>query len=703
LRFQRGAKSTTADYSIDVDFEATDRLRFNFEAQHISSDLKRDSIIGTMNSWADIDLDITGKTPSVQFRAPTGAPADYFSSGYYSYYWFLLDSVERNDGDLDSIRLDGEYDISEDGFLKTARFGVRWADRNRTTRDTNFSTWGNLSAPWAGRAGCAPWGSGPGCGASGPGPFGNGFIPGRLYTGLPGQEFATGGGAFTDEFPNYSQLRNPFGKGFQRGKTPVPIPNGAAWFYGADDFLGEYLSGATEEQAREINTFSQTPNPFFGVNNRTATVLGEPAPVACGPFCPAEISAVGEVTKALYGRVDFGKKFSNGHKLDGNIGLRYVQTKVQTQGLVAFPNPFFFDNGPGGNRDGVVQVSEVQQACLLAPPGQAIPGYCSLSSARLEEFAAAHTGEILVDDRDITFNHFLPSINAKLDVGRGLLFRAAISKNIARPDLQLFRAGGSMGDNTNDLRSEGTLESGPLFQLSTGNRNVRPVTSWNYDLSAEWYFDAVGSLTLSGFIKDINGIISSGQDLVAYTSDGGTTLEVEVNGPANDLGGTLKGVEISYQQTYDKLPGLLSGLGTQMTYTYVDGGAFTNPDLAQNRSLFASLQPLAGISEHTINAVLFYEKGRVSTRLAYNWRSDFLITARDDIFPFSPVWQEASGQLDASFFFTVNKQLKLGVQAVNLLDSVTRTTQVVDFDGTRVTRSAFRNDRRFTFLARFDF
>jgi hypothetical protein len=51
----------------------------------------------------------------------------------------------------------------------------------------------------------------------------------------------------------------------------------------------------------------------------------------------------------------------------------------------------------------------------------------------------------------------------------------------------------------------------------------------------------------------------------------------------------------------------------------------------------------------------------------------------------------------------VTKQLKLGIQAVNLLDEVTQTSQVIDFDGTRATRSAFRNDRRFTFLARFEF
>ena len=698
LRFERETRSSTEDFSFDVDWNITDRLRVNFEAQHIQSELGQDSIIANMATWANIDLDLSGKVPQVQFLAPPGAPADYFTSGRNTYYWFLLDSIARNEGELDTLRFDAEYDISDDGFFKQAKFGARWSDRGQTTRDTNFSTWGNLSAPWAGRAGCAPWNAGPGCAATG------GFQPGRFFTGLPGQEGAIGGGAFVDDFPNYANLRSPFDNGFQRGGTS-PLPGGAH-FFGGDNFLQEYLSGASAEQAREINTFSQTPNPFFGVRNRQYFNAVTRQTTPCDPFCQNEISEVSETTKAAYARVDYGTDFDNGWKVSGNIGLRYVETEVLAVGEVGFPNPFFFDDpASGGNGDGVAQLTEITAACGRAQslPVEQRPAFCGLSSGRLAQFAAAYTGEVVIDDRTVTFDNWLPSFNALLDTGNGLLFRAAVSKGISRPDLAAFRAGGVIGDNTGDLRSEGTLETGPLFQLFTGNRTLRPVESWNYDLSVEWYFDRVGSLTVNAFAKDIKGIINNGADIVDFTSPSGIALDVEVNGPDNRQNGLLKGVEVSYQQTYDFLPGFLSGLGSQLTYTYVDGSDFRNTNLANNQSDFSALQPLAGISKHTVNAVLFYEKDWLSARAAYNWRSAFLITPRDDIFPFSPIWGEETGQLDASVFVTVADGLKLGVQGVNLLDEVFRTSQVIDFDGTRVQRSAFRNDRRFTFLARFDF
>ena len=721
LRFARAADAETEDFSFDLSYSPTDRLRFNFEAQSISSDLQRDSIIGVTSTWADIALDLTGEVPNVEFLPPSfaaGAPDDALTSGFYTYYWFALDSREKNEGDLDSLRFDVEYDISDTGFFQSARFGARWAERDRITRNTNFSTWGNLSAPWAGRAGCAPWNAGPGCAATG------GFVPGRLFTGLPGQEFATGGGAFIDDFPNASSFLDPFGNNFQRGNAPTP--SGPGFFFGGDDFLAEYLSGVTDATVADIETFSQTPNATFGVNGRTQTnaVTGEV--VECDPFCPSEISDVTEKTNAFYGRVDFAHEFDNGISFDGNFGVRYVETSIQAGGEVRFPVPDLYDtpaldeNGVqigGGNGDGIVQVEEVNGFCTFqAQSGNTLPGVCSLSDARVAEYAAAHTGEVIIDDRDIEFENWLPSFNAKLDFGNGWLVRGAISKGISRPDLQLFRAGVPIGDNTDALRDAGNLETGPLFAAQTGNRNLRPIESTNYDLSVEWYWDDVGSLTASVFWKDIEGFVNTGFSTVNYVSPSGQELDVQIEGPTNDQDGTLSGFELTYQQTYDMLPGLWSGLGSQVTYTYVDGGDFSNPNLAAFGqasittgidpllgSTLVSQQPLAGISENTINATVFYEYGPVALRAAYNWRDEFLITPRDDIFPFSPIWQEATGQLDASAFYDVTENFTLGVQGVNLLDEITETSQVVDFDGTRFTRSAFRNDRRFTILGRFSF
>ena len=123
-------------------------------------------------------------------------------------------------------------------------------------------------------------------------------------------------------------------------------------------------------------------------------------------------------------------------------------------------SPDFIDQGTQGNQDGVLTLAELQAAC--GAPGQpgVVRGYCDLSEARQQEFVAAHTGEIIVDDRDIKFSHLLPSLlNVKFDFGDGLLLRAAVSKGISRPDLTLFRAGGTIGDNTVTF-----LQPAPLAQ-----------------------------------------------------------------------------------------------------------------------------------------------------------------------------------------------------------------------------------------------
>ncbi len=668
LRFQREDEAMTEDFSIDIELAPSDRLRFNVELQHIRSDRTENGFIGAMQTYTDLFIDNSGETPLVQFFEPgqsqVASDPAYFNNPARSLYWFLIDNQVANEGELTSMKFDAEYDVSDDGFFKKARFGARWSDRNRVTRNANFSNWGNLGAPWTGRGGnwnCQDF-----------------------------QAFGCGG-AYAFDFPNSSEVRNPFGDGFQRGNAPTPFGDGSTFFFGGDDLVGDYLAGDIETQANAITAFTLTPNAWFPITARNNNVPG-------GVWNAGEISDVDESTFAAYARADFGAEFGS-VTLEGNIGLRYIKTTVQSGGSITFPTGQAF--GDGNN---TVTVAELQASCGMVQPGQIAPGYCSLSTARLAEFGSIFTGEELLDNADIRYENWLPSFNAKLDFGGGILVRGAVSKGISRPDLALYRTGGGIFDNTGALLQAGTLDTGPLFAINTGNRNLGPTEAWNYDLSFEWYWADVGSLTISGFLKDITGIINGGADVRTFTSPStGATTDVLFNTTTNSDGGTLKGVEVAYQQVYDFLPGPLDGLGSQLTYTYVDGGAFNNSNLGAEQSPFAGDLPLAGVSKHTVNATIFYEKGPISARAAYNWRSEFLQTPRDVIFPFSPIYGEATGQLDASIFVEVVDGIKVGVQGVNLLDEVTQTSQVIDFDGTRVRRSAFRNDRRFTFLARFDF
>lgn len=657
LRFNQENTAQTEDFSAAFSWTPTDSLRFNAEFQSIEATLEADSIISAMQTASDIFLDLRPSTPTVQFRQPSavaGGP-NYFTNPAQSFYWFLLDNQTRNSATLDSARADVEYDFEDSGFLKSVRFGARWSERNRVNRDANFSNWGNLSAPWLGNA------------------------------------------QFARDHPGASGVRNPF-VNFQGGGAPVPIPGGAGIFFGGDDPVADYLSGGTTRQSTDIiiaweNTFGFWNRPVFGpFDTSWRPISGRGGLVSGTQFRPGEISDVGEETSALYGRADFGHEdvLGKGWILKGNLGLRYVETTISTGGQISFPT------GPAPNLAIFCNPATV-------PPGASLPGYCSLSPTRQAEFRAAFTGETIPDNSDITFESWLPSLNATLEVREGLLFRLGMSKGISRPDLGAFGTGGALFDNTNDLRSSGTLTTGPLFQIFTGNRLLTPIESTNYDLSAEWYFSRVGSLTFALFQKDLQGLISQGATERSFVGPSGVAVRSEVNGPANADDGTLRGFELAYQQVYDFLPGVFSGLGTQFTYTYVDAGELNNPTNFVARSAFAAGLPLAGMSEHTVNAVVFYEDDRHSARLAYNWRSEYLLTPRDDIFPFNPIFGESTGQLDGSYFYTVNDNFKVGVQAVNLLDEVTETTQVVDFNQTRLTRSAFRNDRRFTVVGRFSF
>ena len=194
-------------------------------------------------------------------------------------------------------------------------------------------------------------------------------------------------------------------------------------------------------------------------------------------------------------------------------------------------------------------------------------------------------------------------------------------------------------------------------------------------------------------------------------TNNGVTETLLVRTPDNfDGSGTVRGFEIGYQQTFDFLPRPLNGFGVSANYTFIESSglpnSFTQTDPSnpvRNSPIASGRLPLEQLSRHNVNVAGFYEMGPISIRAAYNWRSRFLLTAADVIFPYYPIFNEATGQLDASVFYSITPHLKFGIQGVNLLNEVTRTSQMFTQSGLRGPRSYFMNDRRFAIIVRGSF
>ncbi len=206
----------------------------------------------------------------------------------------------------------------------------------------------------------------------------------------------------------------------------------------------------------------------------------------------------------------------------------------------------------------------------------------------------------------------LPSAIARIRFSREWQVRLGYTQTRTRPGF------GQLNPSLNiTANSPGPDGSPPQFDASGsgGNPNLRPLTSKNYDATLEWYFAKNGSASVAVFYRDLNGFIGNYTQVVNDPIYG----RVQLNRPENAGDGRIKGVEASVQTFFDFLPGVLSGLGVQANGTYLDG---TN-QLPQALGVGSPQVQITGLSKWAYNLTGFYEKGKISARLSYNWRSGY--------------------------------------------------------------------------------
>jgi iron complex outermembrane recepter protein len=400
---------------------------------------------------------------------------------------------------------------------------------------------------------------------------------------------------------------------------------------------------------------------------------GYDAPYQATLLDAAHTNVQHEKTYAAYGMLEFGVDDAN---LSGNIGVRAVRTTNASQGFLVFPNQ------------------------TLAPylgTGQTSP----------------------INGRN-EYTDVLPSLNVKWEFAPNVIARFAASKAVARPDFSQMQAyqvltaaiqpGYTAPPGTTNLPIDKLVLTGD----SNSNPYLKPMKANQFDLSLEWYFDPDhgGMAWVNLFHKGISDYFRKESRLVAYPGIDGNSYQYLVSRPVNVGTATIDGAEIGWNQFFDFLP--VKGFGMSANYTYIKSRTHV-PDasdtvpLDTDGSKFGSL-PADGLSKNSLNVAGFYEHGPWQIRLAYNWRSQYLLSigpngynGTDNNTPWKlPVFADAYGQLDGSIFYSFNEHVKLGLEMNNLNNAEQRTIMYQNASGKHIT-SWYVNDSRYALTLRVAF
>jgi iron complex outermembrane recepter protein len=376
-----------------------------------------------------------------------------------------------------------------------------------------------------------------------------------------------------------------------------------------------------------------------------------------GPLGNSGASVVEETINSLYTQVVVQSEF-NGMPFNAILGLRYEDTSIRSKGL------------------------ERAQPTIVWVGGN--------------EFAYQFADGNAFREGDGDNEFWLPSLDVDLDVVDNVKARFSYSRSIARPPVGALTPNRSFPGNP-------TVNS---RVASSGNPDLLPYVSDNVDLSVEWYY-APGSYVSAGYFRKkvdnflvttfvettfpdildpyigadaeqaradlraegianpndqqvfarINQNLGNPVGSLVFARPGDPVAAFTVSTTDNAQVGNLYGWELAVQHMFGD-----SGFGVQANATIVRG------DVNANRNIIDQSFALPGLSD-SANLTVFYENDRISTRLAYNWRDEFL--GGFDQYG-SPVFNEEYQQLDFNATWYARDKLAVFFEAINITEEVQR-------------------------------
>lgn len=258
----------------------------------------------------------------------------------------------------------------------------------------------------------------------------------------------------------------------------------------------------------------------------------------------------------------------------------------------------------------------------------------------------------------------LPSLALRYKLTDTLFLRAAASKTITRPSFAQLNPALTLTPPVPGQQ--------PFGRGSSGNADLRPIRSDNYDLSLEWYIDRSSSITATVFRRNVSGFIqsvTSNFDIDYLGVDNGV---YQITRPENSGSGRLTGIEGGFTFFPQGLPAWLDGIGVSANGTYIEG---KNKALSPLPGVTGFLTiPFQNVSKYSGTGTLIYEKSGFSARASYVWRDKYNAGLHFTGVNPNFITNGQISNLDLSFSYEVNPNFTVVFDATNVLKNLYQTS-----------------------------
>lgn len=278
-----------------------------------------------------------------------------------------------------------------------------------------------------------------------------------------------------------------------------------------------------------------------------------------------------------------------------------------------------------------------------------------------------------------SYTEVLPSVNFVADVNDDVLLRAGIFRGLSRIDPSDMSFNRSFSGNSPEPGEVITDPTDLLNVTGSGNPFAKPLASWNFDLGGEWYANEDSLLAVALYYKKFTGGFENTTQLEDFTIDGASVaLPVTVQDTNNDTS-NLYGMEITATHRFSYLPGVLSGLGTKLSYNIADSdfefnddnygdsgvreldGTFTQTDVG-----LIAPGNVPGFSKNVLSAQLYWQWGDFDVSGYYKYRSEY----------FQPYTSNgrrlryvgSNNVFEARASYKINDNFRVTVEGLNLFD-----------------------------------